>query len=160
MHWPPDEKTLRRIFAVSVVLKGLHALAELVGGIAVLVVSPGFIVKLAAALTAGELAEDPHDFFANRLIRAAGRFSVPFQHVAAFYLISHGLVIGFLVIGLLRKKRWSYPAAIAVLSLFIAYQLYQFGLDGSWWLLGVTILDLCVVLLTVHEYRSRKQVTD
>ena len=150
------EKTIRRLFDASVVLKGLHAALELIGGVAVLLVSPAFVMKIATALTADELADDPNDLFSNYLMHAAGQFSVSFQHLAAIYLLGHGLVVGFLVIGLLRRQLWSYPVSVAILGLFIVYQSYQYILDHSWWVLGVTILDIVVILLTLHEYRYLK----
>ncbi|MDE1975287.1 MAG: DUF2127 domain-containing protein [Patescibacteria group bacterium] len=153
-----SEKTIRRLFDLSVVLKGLHAILELVSGAAILMVSPAFVMNVATALTADELTEDPHDFLANRLMHYAAQFSTTFQHIAALYLISHGIVITFLVIGLLRKWLWSYPVSMIILGLFIVYQSYQFVLDHSWWVLGVTVLDIIVILLTLHEYRYLKQI--
>jgi uncharacterized membrane protein len=152
-----SEKNIRSLFKISVILKGAHAVLELIGGVAILFVSPALIVSLAQALTADELSEDPKDFFSNYLIRLAGQFSLSFQHLAALYLISHGLVVGFLVTGLLMKKLWSYPISVAVLGVFIVYQTYQFALGHSWWILGVTILDIVVILLTLHEYRYMKK---
>lgn len=148
-----SEKIIREIFDVSVILKGVHAAAELLGGAAMLFMSPSLVMSWAKAMTADELAGDPHDFLANYLMRQAGMFSTSFQHMAALYLISHGLVIGFLVWGLLAKKLWSYPAAMAVLAAFIAYQTYQYALRPSWWIAAVTVLDIVVIFLTMHEYR-------
>ncbi|MDE2037786.1 MAG: DUF2127 domain-containing protein [Patescibacteria group bacterium] len=152
-----NEKTIRRLFDISVISKGLHALSEVVSGIIVLFVSKTTIVGLSTTLTAEELAEDPHDFFANYVMHSASQLSVSFQHLAALYLISHGLIIGFLVVGLLMKKLWSYPVTMVVLATFIAYQTYQFTLGHSLWVLGVTILDAIVILLTWHEYRYIKK---
>ncbi|MDE2038253.1 MAG: DUF2127 domain-containing protein [Patescibacteria group bacterium] len=156
MKWALGEDKIRIIFDASVILKGLHAASELVGGVALLFVSPSLVLRLATALTADELAEDPNDPFSNYLMHAAKQFSVPFQHIAALYLVSHGLVVGFLVAGLLAKKLWAYPASVAVLMAFIAYQGYQYALHPSWWLAAVTVLDAAVVLLTLHEYRYIK----
>ena len=66
----------KRFFRVSVGLKGLHAGLEIVGGVALLVVSPGFIIRVVALLTQDELAEDPHDLIANYLLNAATQLSV------------------------------------------------------------------------------------
>ncbi|MDE2172345.1 MAG: DUF2127 domain-containing protein [Patescibacteria group bacterium] len=151
-----DEKTIRKLFDISVILKGLHSFLEVVGGIAILFVNKTFVLGIASAITADELAEDPHDLISNYIMRAADQFSVPFQHLAALYLLSHGLVVGFLVAGLLLKKLWSYPITVAVLAIFIVYQTYQFVIDHSLWVLGVTILDIIVILFTWHEYTYMK----
>ncbi len=85
------------------------------------------IVSLINALTQEELVEDPNDIFANYLRTSAHSFSISDQHFYAFYLLSHGVIKLFLVIGLLRNRLWAYPASLIVLGLFIAYQLYRFS---------------------------------
>ena len=152
-----QEKTIRKLFDISVILKGLHAILELIGGVIILFVSRSFVVGLAATLTSDELSEDPHNFLSNYLIHTASQFSLSFQHMAALYLISHGVVVGFLVAGLLARKLWSYPITVAALCIFVIYQSYQFILGHSWWVFGVTILDIVVMLLTWHEYRYLKR---
>ncbi|HJU71099.1 MAG TPA: DUF2127 domain-containing protein [Paucimonas sp.] len=44
--------------------------------------------------------------------------------------------------GLWRKKRGCYPAAITVFGLFILYQAYRYGFTHSLSLLPITALDL------------------
>jgi uncharacterized membrane protein len=48
-------------FRESVWLNGLHAGLEIVGGVALLMVSRGVIIRVVAPLTQDELAEDPHE---------------------------------------------------------------------------------------------------
>ena len=116
-------------------------------------VSTGAIVALVNRLTQEELIEDPHDFVATHLLVLAQNFSVSSQHFYAFYLLSHGLVKIFLVIGLLANKLWSYPASLAVMSVFILYQLYRFFYTRSLGLIVLTVFDLIVMVLIWHEYR-------
>jgi uncharacterized membrane protein len=85
------------LFRVSVSLKGLHAALEIVGGIALLVVSPAFILRAIEFLTQDEIAEDPRDLIANYLLDAASHLSLSSQHFAAYYLLSHGVTKAFLV---------------------------------------------------------------
>jgi uncharacterized membrane protein len=87
------------------------------------------------------------------LLVLAQNFSVSSQHFYAFYLLSHGVVKIFLVIGLLKNKLWSYPASLAVMSLFIVYQLYRFFYTRSLGLIVLTVFDLIVMILIWHEYR-------
>lgn len=148
-----NEQRVHRIFEISVLLKGAHALIECVGGLLLAVVGTGTIVSLVNRLTQEELIEDPHDFIASQLLAMASNFSVGTQHFYAFYLLSHGLVKIALVIGLLREKLWAYPASLVVLSLFIAYQLYRFSYTHSAGLIVLTVFDLFVMVLIWHEYR-------
>ena len=57
------------------------------------------------------------------------------------------------VFGLLREKLWAYPASFAVFSAFIAYQLYRYSFTHDFGLILLSIFDLFVIYLAVHEYR-------
>ncbi|MHB8174923.1 MAG: DUF2127 domain-containing protein, partial [Nitrospirota bacterium] len=69
----------------------------------------------------------------------------------------HGAVKLFLAAGLVRNKLWAYPASIAIFSGFALYQFYQLSLGYSLFLWIVTIVDILVVGLIVHEYRYVKK---
>lgn len=148
-------KTLDRFFYLTIWLKGLHAVLEIVGGVALFFTSPEFILRIVALLTQDELASDPNDFIANLLLHVAERISVSSARFAAYYLLSHGVVKLFLVAGLLRNRHWSYPAALAVFGAFILYQIYRFTYTHSLGLVALTIFDLAVMWLIWREYRVR-----
>jgi uncharacterized membrane protein len=148
-----DERSVRLIFHVSLWLKSAFALLEIVGGITAFAMSQKFLVKLASAVTQGELTEDPRDFIANILLRSAQTLSVSAQHFTAFYLCSHGVIKLWLIIGLLRRRLWYYPTAMVVFDLFILYQLYRFAFTHSLMLLLITVIDAVVIVLAWHEYR-------
>ena len=76
-------------------------------------------------LTQGELSEDPHDFIATHLLHTANGLTGDAVLFGAIYLLIHGLVKIVLVVALLLNKLWAYPWMIAVLLLFIGYQLYR-----------------------------------
>ena len=148
-----NEKRIHQIFEVSVLIKGADALIECVGGIMLALVSTRAIVGLVNWLTQEELVEDPHDFIATHLLAWAQTFSVSSKAFYSFYLLSHGIVKIFLVIGLLRGKLWSYPVSLMVLGLFIVYQLYRFSYTHGTGLIVLTIFDVFVMGLIWHEYR-------
>lgn len=147
-----DEKRIHLIFEVSLFLKGAFALFEVVGGILVYFVPQELVLNVVAVLTQAELAEDPRDLVANYLLHAAQHLSVGTQEFAAIYLLSHGAIKFWLIVGLLRERLWYYPTAMIVFGLFIAYQLYRFSFTYSAFLLFLTALDLVVIALTWHEY--------
>jgi uncharacterized membrane protein len=143
-----------RLFRISVALKGLHAVLEIIGGIALWVVSQGFILRAIELLTQDEIAEDPRDLFANYLLDAARHLSLSSQHFAAYYLLSHGVTKAFLVGALLKSKLWAYPLALIVFGAFIAYQLYRFTFTHSIGLIALSLFDLIVIWLIWLEYRA------
>jgi uncharacterized membrane protein len=59
---------------VSVALKGIHALIECIGGLALVLVSTTAIQELVAWVTQDEIAEDPGDFIASHMLAWADVF--------------------------------------------------------------------------------------
>jgi uncharacterized membrane protein len=148
-----NERRIHQIFEISVLLKGAHALIECIGGLVLAFVSTSAIQNLVNSLTQDELIEDPNDFVATHLLSLAQDFTVSTQHFYAFYLLSHGVIKAFLVIGLLRNKLWAYPASLVVLGLFIVYQLYRYSYTNGFGLIVLTVFDVVVMGLIWHEYR-------
>jgi len=148
-----NERRIHQIFEISVLLKGAHALIECIGGLVLAFVSTSAIISLVNALTQEELIEDPNDFVATHLLSLAQNFTVSTRHFYAFYLLSHGVIKVFLVIGLLRNKLWAYPVSLVVLGLFIVYQLYRFSYTHGFGLIALTVFDVMVMGLIWHEYR-------
>jgi len=152
-----NERRIRRIFEISVLLKGAHALIECIGGLALAFVSTEAIKDLVDALTQDELIEDPNDFVALQLLSLAQNVTVGTQHFYAFYLLSHGLIKVFLVAGLLRNKLWAYPVSLVVLGLFVVYQLYRFSYTHGLGLILLTAFDVVVMGLIWHEFRLARR---
>jgi uncharacterized membrane protein len=131
-----QEKHIHQAFVVSIAAKGLHALIEIAGGLALYLLGTDTIADWIR----------PHEWVARH-------FRPENQLFYAFYLLSHGLVKAILVYFLLREKLWAYPASIAVFGLFIAYQLYRYSFTHDLSLIALSIFDLFVIYLAVHEYR-------
>lgn len=148
-----SEKRIHLIFEISLFLKGAFAFLEIIGGFLAYLVPSQSLLGLVAVLTQRELAEDPRDLVANYLLHAAQHLSVGTQYFAAIYLLSHGAIKLWLIVGLLRERLWYYPTALAAFGLFIGYQLYRFSFTHSAFLLFITAVDVVVIILTWHEYR-------
>ena len=58
-----------------------------------------------------------------------------------------------LVAALLRKWLPAYPVAIAVLGLFVLYELYRATQTGSILLPLLTALDIAIIVMIIREYR-------
>ena len=61
------------------------------------------------------------------------------------------------MLALLSRKLWAYPATFAVLTAFIAYQLYRYTFTHDIGLIAITLLDLIVMALAWNEYRLMKR---
>jgi uncharacterized membrane protein len=150
---------LDKIFKISLALKGLDGVLELVGGILLLLVSPAQMVSVVHFLTQHELSEDPNDLVATTLVHWAGAMTVSATLFGAVYLLLHGLVKVVLVWAVLRDKLWAYPWMIAFLLVFIAYQGYQLLVAFTWGMVLLTAFDIFIVWLTWHEYRAHRART-
>lgn len=149
-----DTRRIDQAFAIGLLLKAVFAFGELAGGLVVGVTTQRFWVDLVRTVTAGELAEDPHDLVANFLERSVAHVSGGSLHFAAWYLLGHGVVKLWLIAGLLRRRPAYYPLAMAVFGALVCYQLYRFHLNHSIFLLLLTALDVAVIVLTAYEYRT------
>jgi uncharacterized membrane protein len=154
MNGPGRQRLRERFFRISVLLKGLNAVLEIVGGLTLFGVSPAFILRTVALLTQDELAEDPRDFVANYFLHAASHLSLGGQRFAAIYLLGHGVVKIGLVWALLKQKLWAYPLSIIVFGAFIVYQLYRYTFTHGLGLIALSVFDLVVIWLIYLEYRA------
>src|ERR1700674_546905 len=96
-----DEKSLHRIFEISLILKGIFALLEILAGIVAYFISQHFLLNLVLAVFHDELKGDPHDFVANFLVQAAENFSIGTQLFISLYLLANGVTKTVLIAGLL-----------------------------------------------------------
>ena len=152
-----DEKNIHFVFEVSLISKAIFASLEILSGVLVYIISPSVLSRFLISLTESDLFDTKPDALVIYLTRTAESISIGSTHFAAFYLLSHGAVKLFLIIGLFRKKLWFYPASMFVFGVFIIYQLYRFNFTHSYWLLVLTILDILVIWLTWHEYNFLKR---
>ena len=147
-----DETRIHRAFKATLLLKGLHALVELAGGLLLYALGTGTIVRWLYG--AGALRSD---WLTMHLADLARGLSLEPGHFYAFYFLSHGAVNLALVIGLWRQKMWSYPATFAVLTTFIAFQLHRYLTTPDVGLLLLSALDLLVMALARQDYRSQRR---
>ncbi|SFM73333.1 DUF2127 domain-containing protein [Thioclava sp. BHET1] len=146
LHW---------IFEASLLLKGLFAAAETLSGLALLGLPGNAVLRFAEWLTQRELTEDPHDAIATALLNAAQQFSIQTQSFYGFYFTSHGALKLVVVILLMRGVLWAYPAALALLSAFVVYQLYLWTHHHAISMLLLSALDILVIALTWREWHAR-----
>lgn len=149
----PDEKKLHLLFEVSLWFKAVFAFSEIVAGAVTYFVPRKLFLTLVIWVTRDEFAEDPHDLVANFLLHTVQHLSMDAQKFAAIYLLGHGVIKLWLIVGLLRQRLWYYPVSMVIFGLFIAYQLYRYTFTYSVLLLLVTVLDSIIIALTWYEYR-------
>ena len=147
-----DESLTHRAFQIGIGLKAANAVLECIGGIALFVIPASVFTATIAKLTQHELAQDPRDFIATHLLAWAQTLSPATTGYYALYLFFHGVVKLALVAALLKGWLWAYPASIAVLAAFVAYQLYRYSFTHCLGLIALSVFDVVVMWLIWREY--------
>ncbi len=155
-HRQPHHRA-SRLFQAGVALKGLQGLIEAAGGAVLLVADNAAVRHLIQVVTQVELNHNPREALAAYVLKLGQELSLGTQHFYALYFMAHGLVKLFLVAALLRDRPWSYPAALAMLSLFVLYQFVRLAGDWSWTLALLTGIDLVVIGLIYWQYRTERR---
>jgi len=147
---------LDRVFEVGIVLKGLTGLLELVGGVLLLLVTPGQHQWSCACSHPARAVREPARLHRLPAVHTADGLTGPGLLFGAAYLLIHGIVKVALVAALLRNKMWAYPWMIGVLLAFIVYQTYQIALGPTVGLIALTVFDIAIVALTWREYQRQR----
>ncbi|HUC88135.1 MAG TPA: DUF2127 domain-containing protein [Candidatus Binatia bacterium] len=148
---------LDKVFVVSILLKSLDAIAELIGGVLLLAVSPHFIEHLTNVLTAHALSQNSDNFWAKSISHDGQELAHNSRLYGGLYLLIHGIVKIAVIIGVLKQKLWAYPALIVVIGGFMIFQIIEIVRRFS---LGLTLLsafDAFIVVLTYLEWQKHKR---
>ncbi len=145
--------TVDILFRASLILKGLDALLEALGGI--LLLMPFELDRTISFLLQHELyAEVRHPTTAHIEHAAA----VALQNatlVGAIYLIIHGLAKVILIAAVFKEKKWGFVGLVGVLSVFALVELFRFATTHSVLVLALALFDAFIVYLIAKEYRIR-----
>ncbi|MBB5831193.1 DUF2127 domain-containing protein [Brachybacterium aquaticum] len=128
-------------------------LVLLLGGIVLMVVTPGQILGTVRAVTARELIEDPHALHATLLVHGAAHPDAGATTFLALYLLLHGLVKVAIVLALLRGTTRVYPWAMLALGGFLVFQVYELVVHPTAMMVVLTVLDALILALTWREWR-------
>jgi uncharacterized membrane protein len=148
------EKNIHEIFVISLIIKGINSTLQIIGGTALLFTNK--VNAFLSYLIDSEMLENPDDIFSKSIEHILVYISNHSHLYVSVYLLSHGIIKLILVISLLRNKLWAYPATVATVIVFIIYQLYRLTFGYSLFLILLTIFDVFVIWLTLHEYKITK----
>lgn len=144
---------LDKFYEVGILIKGVDGLIELLSGLLLLLVPPHAILSVTYWLTRGELAQDPHDFFAKHLLHAGSHLAEGHNAFVVAFLLIHGAVKVGLVVALLLNKYWAYPIGLALLSLLLLYQVYQLITKPTVGMALLSVLDAVIIWLVWREWQ-------
>lgn len=144
-----------KLYKVSIAIKGIDGLIELVAGVLLLAL-PHQLHELLSMISGKALAH--HGLFMRFVaehvahidagLASGGRF------VVVAFLLTHGVVKIALVWALWKKVLWAYPYALAVLACFFVYQLYLSITQPSLGMILFTLLDGLIIWIVWHEWQQ------
>jgi uncharacterized membrane protein len=145
---------LDKTYEIGLVIKFIDGLFELIGGILVISLTPNAIHGITRFLTENALQNNPHNYIATHIVKAGAHLAAGHNFFAAAFLLTHGLVKVVLVICLYLNRLWAYPWALVILSLFLAYQIYQLITAPTFGMAFLSVLDAIIIWLIQREWRK------
>ena len=150
-------KTVHTVFKTITILKGIHAIIEILLGITLLILSKDFISNVIIALVEGRLAGDPSGFIAKYISQFGIDLSLGIKLFFSLYFGIHGIVNLSLVYSIIKKPTIAYPVSLVVFIGFLIYETYSYFISSSIWLLSLALFDFFFIALLFHEYRHHLQ---
>lgn len=145
-----------KIAKIIVYFKGIFGIIELIVGLGLLFVGRESLNEYMLWLVDFEPFEK-HPRLMDSTTRFIADHVLGSMHtLIALYMIVHGLVFIAVVIALVHKKMWAFPAAGILLTLFIIYQIYRLALAFSLILLIFTLIDVAIIFFLRYEYKRVK----
>lgn len=140
---------LDKTYELGLIIKGIDGTFELLGGIAVLTLSPSAVHRVANFLTHG----DTDGAIGQHIDKLANSLAAGHTLYAAVFLLSHGIIKIALVACLLLNKLWAYPWALLALAGFLIFQVYAFIQHPGFGMGFLSVLDAFIIWLVYREWQ-------
>jgi uncharacterized membrane protein len=156
MPWFHPRSLLDKVFEVSLLIKGIDGLIELLTGLGIWILTPEKLSRWVIRLAQNELKADPSNFIGHYFLHLGQKDAHDTGVFVIAYLVSHGILKLIIVFGLSRNLWWAYPFSFVVLTLFILYQVYAILTHFTLSMFLLTLFDLFVLALVWREYQKYK----
>lgn len=148
-------KINHRLFVATLLAKAALGVIQIATAVAIFAGMAERLPAFTQWLFQAELAENPADFVATRIISLVGVVPTSDLTFYTIYFAAHGALHIVIVIALLFGAAWAHRTAILVLWAFVAYQMFEWAAVGGTALLLLSAIDLAVIYITVREQRSK-----
>ncbi|MDO8499558.1 MAG: DUF2127 domain-containing protein [bacterium] len=146
------EKRWHLLFDIGLVAKAVVGTVEILSGSLFLLSSRFTINNFLIYLASAELFEEPNGDLVSFIAVYLRDLSISTQLFIAVYILLHGLINIFLVVGLYQEKLWTYLGALYFMAAFVVYQVFRLVQTHSLWLAFISILDCGFMIIIWHEY--------
>ena len=147
-----------QLFIMTIAAKGVLGALQVLIAIVLYFGALQYLPGFAQWLVQNELAENPNDYIAVKILQIAGNVPATGSPFYTTYFAAHELLHIAVVAALLSGARWANHAAVIVLSLFVIYQVLEWLSVGGFMLIVLTVIDLAVIYLTVREHRQTRSL--
>jgi uncharacterized membrane protein len=152
-------RALHALFDGTLVVKAFFASLEAAAGLGLWLTPNDSIHAFVRWLTSNHIVHHPDEWPVQWLLQALSGLTGESQHFYALYLLFHGVLKIAMVALLLRGVRWAYPASVALLAAFVAYQLSHWTQTHAPALLALSAFDTLMIALIIREYRGLGRMT-
>ncbi len=149
----PGGRRTGQLFKAALLVKGVDGGAELLGAVALLLVSGATVHRLVADVLSRDLLGPPDGSLARHFVAGTAQFASGNRTFAVVYLALHGVVKLALVAALLRRWLPAYPIAVVVLGTFVLYEVHRAMRTGSVLLPFLAVVDVAIIVVIMREYR-------
>ena len=154
---PGESSSLHRAFIISLWLKGLGGLTELIGALALLLIPVSVFKDLGSNLSSALLNANPENAFGLAILKYTESLDGSTTMLGAIYLVTHGAVKVVLVYALFRNRMWAYPMMLAALVIFVGLQTAEMFHQFTWGVFALTIFDGFMIWVTNREWQLHKK---
>lgn len=152
------EKRLNLIFYISLAVKAIDGVVEVLAGAIVWLWGVAALQSLAVMLTRHELLEDKNDLLANLILKIASGVSVDAKYFLIIFFLSHGIAKIILAALLFKNKIWAYPLAIILFGAAVVNQIFRLVAVFSWLVFVITLIDIFVIIVVWKKYNDVKKL--
>lgn len=160
MAWFTPKTLLDDTYEVGILIKGVDGVIEVIGGILLLIIHPSTIDRIVDHIETSRFVlhtQHHFGFIIGPILRYGNELASGHNGFAAAFLLSHGGIKIILIVALLRNKLWAYPFSLAMLGLFIVYQVYRIVVHPTFGMEFLTVVDLVIVWLIWREWQKQKE---
>lgn len=146
------------LFTLSIILKGIDGVVELVGGLVFVILKKQHILDIIFGFLNYDLFKIPNETILEWVTYVSNELTTSVKILISMILICNGVIKIVLSINLLLKNLVAFPISIAFLIILLIYQIIQTFYTPSLFLNLFNVFDFIVILLIWREYtRLKKQ---
>lgn len=152
------EKVFRLLFTLSMILKCIDGVFELVGGLTFEILKKESILKMISTFLKHEKTfQIPNETILKWVTSISHVLSTNLRLFLSIILIGNGIIKIVLSISLLLRKYIAFPIALIFLTGLYVYQIVQTIYTPSPFLYFLDAFDLAVILVILKEYMRLKK---